>query len=278
VRRDIDCWRNSKAHWKRDVGEELTSLDAVLEKIRHRTPARVFVGRTGAGYLTRTQLELREGQAAAADAVRAEFDLDRALGSKLIKEFGIFEVQTAATSKEEYIRNPALGRRFGESARQQILRLCPSEPDLQIIIGDGLSIAALGAQVPALLPRIMGLAQSKGWTLGQPFAIRYCRVGILNEVGELLRPKVAVLLIGERPGLATDKSLSAYLAFRPRAGHTDSDRNVISNIHKRGVDHEQAALRIVNLAARLMASGRSGSEIKEDPPQELPSRGDPHLR
>ena len=260
------------------MGEELTSLDAVLEKIRHRTPARVFVGRTGAGYLTRTQLELRQGQAAAADAVRAEFDLDSELGSKLIKEFGIFEVQTAATSKEEYIRNPALGRRFGESARQQILHRCPSEADLQIIIGDGLSIAAVGAQVPALLPRVMSLAQAKGWRLGQPFAIRYCRVGILNEVGELVRPKVAVLLIGERPGLATDESLSAYLACRPRAGHTDSDRNVISNIHKRGVDHDQAALRIVNLAARLMASGRGGSEIKEDPPQELPSRGDPHLR
>ncbi len=278
MRRDIDCWRNSKAHWKRDVGEELTSLDAVLEKIRHRTPARVFVGRTGAGYLTRTQLELREGQAAAADAVRAEFDLENHLGSKLVKKFGIFEVQTAATSKEEYIRNPALGRRFSESARQQILHRCAAEADLQIIIGDGLSIAAIGAQVPALLPRIMSLAQSKGWTSGQPFAIRYCRVGILNEVGELLQPKVAVLLIGERPGLATDESLSAYLAFRPRAGHTDSDRNVISNIHKRGVDHDEAALRIVNLAARLMASGRGGSEIKEDPPQELPSRGDPHLR
>ena len=259
------------------MGEELTRLDAVLEKTRHRTPARVFVGRSGAGYLTRTQLELRQGQAAAADAVRAEFDIEKHLGSKLIRDFGVFEVQTAATSKDEYIRNPSLGRRFCEIAREEILHRCARGTDLQIIIGDGLSIAALAAQIPGLLPGVMSLAQSKGWKLGQPFAIRYCRVGILNEVGELLRPKVAVLLIGERPGLATDESLSAYFAFRPRAGQTDSDRNVISNIHKRGVDHVQAAVRVVNLAAQLMASGRSGSEIKEDLPPELQSRADPRL-
>lgn len=260
------------------MAEELTRLDAVLEKISHRTPARVFVGRSGAGYLTRTQLELRQGQAAAADAVRAELDLAIHLGSKLVQDFGIFEVQTGATSKDEYIRNPSLGRRLSPSAREEIVRRCPPETDLQIVIGDGLSIAAVAAQIPGLLPRVMNLANAKGWALGQPFAVRYCRVGILNEVGELLRPKVVVLLIGERPGLATDESLSAYFAFRPCARQTDSDRNVISNIHKRGVDHEQAALRIVNLAARLMASGRSGSEIKEDLPLELQSRMDPRLR
>lgn len=257
--------------------EQLTKLDTVLEKIRHRTPARVFVGRSGAGYLTRTQLELRHGQAAAADAVRAELDMEKHLGSKLIQEFGIFEVQTAATSKDEYIRNPSLGRRFCETARQEIGRRCPPGTDFQVIIGDGLSIAALAAQIPSLLPRVMSVAQSRGWSLGQPFAIRYCRVGILNHVGNLLRPKVAVLLIGERPGLATDESLSAYFAFRPHPGHTDRDRNVISNIHKRGLDHEQAALRMVNLAAKLMASNRSGSEIKEDLPPELQSRADPRL-
>lgn len=254
------------------MSEELAKLDAVLEKIRHRTPARVFVGRSGAGYLTRTQLELREGQAAAADSVRAELDLEKHLGTQLVQEFGIFEVQTAASSKNEYVRNPALGRRFGESAREEILRRCPARADLQIVIGDGLSIAAVGAQVPALLPRVMSLARAKGWSLGQPFAVRYCRVGILNDIGELLGPKVVILLIGERPGLATDESLSAYFAFRSHNGQTDSDRNVISNIHKRGVNHDEAAVRIVNLAAKQMVSGRSGMEIKEDLPPELPAR------
>ena len=253
--------------WQTKVAEELSQLDAVLARIRHRTPARVFVGRTGAAYLTTTQLQLRKGQAAAADAVHAELDLDNHLGRKLVGDFGLFEVHTAATSKDQYLRNPSLGRRFHESARAEIIRRCPVETDLQIVIGDGLSIAAVAAQVPALLPKLIALAKSKGWALGQTFVVRYCRVGILNDIGDLLRPRVAVLLIGERPGLATDESLSAYLAFRPRAGQSDGDRNVISNIHRRGLEAEPAASRIVKLAAKLMANSRSGSEIKEDLPE-----------
>src|SRR5438046_481461 len=83
-------------------------------------------------------------------------------------------------------------------------------------------------------------ANARGWTVGQSFVIRHCRVGILNEIGELLRPRVAILLIGERPGLATAVSLSAYLAYCPLAAHTDADRNLISNIHDRGVKADAA--------------------------------------
>jgi ethanolamine ammonia-lyase small subunit len=106
----------------------------------------------------------------------------------------------------------------------------------------------------------------RGWKVGQVFAIRRCRVGILNEIGELLRPQVAVLLIGERPGLATAESLSAYMAFRPRPQQTDADRNLISNIHARGVGPEAAATRILNLAARIIKAGLSGVQLREKLP------------
>ena len=89
--------------------------------------------------------------------------------------------------------------------------------------------------MPALLPLLRQGAGERGWSFGRPFVVRYCRVGVLNDVGELLDPAVVVLLIGERPGLATAESLSAYLAYRPRPGHTDAQRNLISNIHARGV-------------------------------------------
>ena len=88
--------------------------------------------------------------------------------------------------------------------------------------------------------------------------IHHCRVGILNEIGELLDPRVAVLLIGERPGLATAESLSAYMAYRPQATHTDADRNLISNIHARGLSPHHAASRILNLAAKMMQAKLSG--------------------
>jgi ethanolamine ammonia-lyase small subunit len=94
-------------------------------------------------------------------------------------------------------------------------------------------------------------------------------VGILNEIGELLNPRVAVLLIGERPGLATAESLSAYMAYRPRAEHSDANRNLVSNIHARGLSPKDAAARILNLAAQMMKMGTSGYMLRG----ELPALG-----
>ena len=235
----------------------------LIERIRARTPARVMVDRAGAAYRTTTQLELRRAHAEARDAVRSELDLKRDLGAGLVRDQKLFEVSTQARSKDEYLLRPDLGRRLNEDAARTITARCPQDADLQIVIGDGLSVTALAAQVPALLPLLLQQARDRGWTIGQTFAVRYCRVGIMNHVGELLRPTVVVLLIGERPGLATTESLSAYLAFQPRFGHTDVQRNLISNIHARGVLPEVAAPRIINLAAQMMREKRSGVELKE---------------
>ena len=109
-------------------------------------------------------------------------------------------------------------------------------------------------------------ARARGWTVGNPFVIRHCRVGILNEIGELLAPKVVVLLIGERPGLATAESLSAYMAYRPGKSHTDANRNLISNIHSRGLKPQPAADRILNFAAQMMALRISGFSLREQFP------------
>src|SRR5262249_3431010 len=146
---------------------------------------------------------------------------------------------------------PSLGRSFGEASRSELLQRCARRPDLQVAIGDGLSVTAVLTQVPHVLPAVFERTKANGWKFGQVFVIRHCRVGILNEIGELLAPAVAVLLIGERPGLATAESLSAYMAYRPQKGHTDADRNLVSNIHARGVSPEAAAVRIINLAALM---------------------------
>ena len=239
----------------------------LIEKIRARTPARVLADRTGAAYRTATQLELRQDHAAARDAVRAEFELQRDLGAEFVERWKLFTVSTMAASKDEYLRRPDLGRRLDENARAQLLAQCALNADLQIVIGDGLSVTAVSTQVPPLLPLLAEKARLRGWTLGQPFAVQYCRVGVMNDVGELLQPKVVVLLIGERPGLATAESLSAYMAYQPRAGHNDSNRNLISNIHARGVSTEAAASRIIDLAEQMMQRQTSGVEIKEELPK-----------
>jgi ethanolamine ammonia-lyase small subunit len=239
-----------------------------LRKIRERTPARIFMGRAGAAYRTSTQLDLREAHAAARDAVRAELDLGIVFGAAFIKQWGLFEVCTEARSKEEYFLQPDLGRRLNETSRQELARRCTRENDIQIAIGDGLSVTAIAAQVPSLLPLLEEGARARAWTVGNPFVIRHCRVGILNEIGELLAPKVAVLLIGERPGLATAESLSAYMAYQPSKTHTDANRNLISNIHSRGLNPQAAANRILNFSAQMIAQRISGFSLREQLPED----------
>ncbi len=234
----------------------------LIEKIRARTPARVLVERAGAAYRSGTQLQLRQAHAAARDAVRTEFSLERNLGSEFVGQWGLFEISTCANSKDEYLLRPDLGRRLNDGARRRLAGL-PAQTDLQIVIGDGLSVTAVAAQVPQLLPLICEQAHRRGWRLGQPFVVRHCRVGVMNDIGELLDPKVIVLLIGERPGLATAESLSAYMAYKPRPGDNDANRNLISNIHARGVSCEAAAIRIVKLAEQMMRRELSGVKLKE---------------
>ena len=242
-----------------------TDLSEIVKKVRAQTPARLLAGRSGAAYRTNTQLELREAHAAARDAVRAELNLLTNLGDDFVDKWNLFEVSSQAATKDEYLLRPDLGRHLNDASRAEITERCTAGRDLQIVIGDGLSVTAVALQVPRLLPLLCEGAKMRGWSVGEIFVIRHCRVGILNDIGEMLGPKVAVLLIGERPGLATAESLSAYMAYQPKASDTDANRNLISNIHARGVSTEQAVQRILNLAAAMMKTQNSGCELREAP-------------
>ena len=242
----------------------LEDIAALIERVRKLTPARVLAGRVGTSYRTRTQLDLREDHAAAVDAVHAELDLEGDLGAEFVKRWNLVLVQTLANSKNEYLLRPDLGRRLADHSIATILSRCRTGVDLQVVIGDGLSPRAVASQVPALLPLLAEGASRIGLSFGQPFVIRYCRVGVMNDIGVRLKPTVVVLLVGERPGLSTSESLSAYLGFRPEAGQTDAHRNLISNIHAQGTSIADAADRILRLSIQMIARGESGVTIKED--------------
>ena len=243
-----------------------SDLPDIVRKVRERTPARLLVGRAGAALRTNTQIELREAHAAARDAVRAELPaIDELFGKAFVTRWKLFAVRTKAATKDEYLLRPDLGREFDDRSRAELQSRCPVDSDLQIVIGDGLSVPAVAAQVPCLLPLLDEGAAQRKWNMGQPFVIHHCRVGILNEIGTLLAPRVAVLLIGERPGLATSESLSAYLAYRPNRSHSDANRNVVSNIHARGLSAAQAASRILRLADLMTRTANSGCLLKEIP-------------
>jgi ethanolamine ammonia-lyase small subunit len=129
------------------------------------------------------------------------------------KRFSVEQIVAMLKQAEvKYLLRPDLGRHLNEASRAEVKKRCTTGHHLQVVIGDGLSVTAVTTQIPRLLPLLCKGATTRGWSIGPIFVIRYCRVGILNEIGELLTPTVAVLLIGERPGLATAESLSAYMA------------------------------------------------------------------
>jgi ethanolamine ammonia-lyase small subunit len=242
------------------------SGDTWLARLRELTPARIFQSRSGLSYRTATQLDLRTDHAAARDAVHAELVLNRDFPTEFVSSLSVLEIETQAASREQFLRRPDLGRKLSSRSRQLIEASCPRNIDVQVVIGDGLSAKAVSRQCPELLPRLLATAGDCGWSLGRILLIHRCRVGVINDIGDLLAPKVVVLLIGERPGLATAESLSAYLAYRPSAGDTDARRNLISNIHERGVSIESAVVRLVALIAEMMRQERSGYELKESLP------------
>ena len=153
-------------------------LPEIVRKIRAHTPARILAGRAGAAYRTGTQLELREAHAAARDAVRAELDLTRGVRRGVSRaRWNLLELTTQARSKDEYLLRPDLGRHFDDASREKLRPSCPHGADFQIVIGDGLSVPAVAAQVPALLPLLAAGAVKRGWSLGRPIVIHHCRVG-----------------------------------------------------------------------------------------------------
>ena len=243
------------------VGGEWPEL---IQRIRARTPARVFVGRAGAAYRSATQLDLREAHAAARDAVRDELDLNAALGVDFVRRWELREFRTRARNKDEYLLRPDLGRQFDDESRERLSRGYARDCDIQIAIGDGLSVAAVAEQVPQLLPLLFDRAKARGWTVGQAFVIRHCRVGILNEIGEMLKPRGGCAIDRRAPGPChRDQSVGVH-GVSSDEGQTDADRNLISNIHARGVGTEEAAERILELAAQMMHAKASGCRLREE--------------
>jgi ethanolamine ammonia-lyase small subunit len=132
------------------------------------------------------------------------------------------------------------------------------------VVGDGLSAAAVEANAREMFPVLLQGAQAAGLSVGTPFFIKYCRVGVLNDIGELLSPDVVILLVGERPGLGRAESLSAYMAYRPKPGDTDADRDVVCNIFSHGGTNPlEGAAFALQTAQRMMKHQASGVRLKQ---------------
>jgi len=226
-----------------------------LLRMKRKTTARIGVGKAGARLNTQTMLTLRADHAQARDAVFVDVD------SKVIKDLGLFTVQTCCEDKNTYVTRPDLGRKLSEQAVQTLREKCVMNPDVQIYAADGLSSTAIQVNLPKILPVLMDSLQAKGLKVGTPFFLRFGRVGSQEHVAETLGAKVVCVLIGERPGLATSESMSAYIAYNAYVGMPESKRTVVSNIHKDGTAAVEAGAYVADVIEKILEQKASGVEL-----------------
>ena len=229
-----------------------------LRALMASTTARIGVGRAGPRYRTNSLLLFQGDHAITQDALMR--DVDQAL----LEEMGLFSAQTKITGgKQEYLLRPDLGRQLNDEGRRLIAERCEKGTNVQVAVGDGLSAAAIEANLRQIFPVIRQGCQGAGLSFGTPFFVKYCRVGVMNDIGDILQPDVVILLIGERPGLGRADSMSAYMAYKPKAGDTDAERDVVCNIFENGgVNPLEAGAYVVRLAQRMRQVEASGVRLK----------------
>lgn len=221
-------------------------------KMKAKTPARLGSGKAGARYKTITMLRFRADHAAAQDAVFSQMPEDYA------EKHGLIALQTKCGSKDEYLTRPDLGRRFDEENQQKLRAAIPGSPRVQLVIGDGLSSAAILANAMDCLEAIREGLKLRGIDPGTPVFVRYCRVGAGDAIGDVLGCELVCMLVGERPGLVTDKSMSAYITYNPHIGSLESSRTVVSNIHAQGTPAVEAGAHIAELLETILRRKVSG--------------------
>lgn len=226
-----------------------------LKRLKASTPARIGIGRAGPRYRTIPYLRFRADHAAAEDAVMGE------VSPELIARMGWLPLQSTATSKEDFLAFPDKGRRLSPESAELLRAKAIHRPQVQIVIADGLSSAAIEANAADFLAALVQGLKNFGLSVGTPVFVKYGRVAIMNDIGQILEPDVVVELIGERPGLVTAKSMSCYMCWRPRHGTVESDRSVISNIHDGGTPAAEAGASAAAFAKRIYDNQASGTKL-----------------
>jgi ethanolamine ammonia-lyase small subunit len=242
---------------RKRIGVENPASATGLANLAGSTSARLAVGRAGPRPRTRTMLLFGADHAVTQDAIFGD------VPTELLEQFGLFTVQTKVTNQDEYLLRPDLGRQLDDEARKLVNERCTKKPQVQIVVGDGLSAAAVTNNLPQIYPVIEQGLQGAGLSMGTPFFVRYCRVGVMNDVNDIIQADVVLLLIGERPGLGVADALSVYSGWRPGAGKSDAHRDVICMITANGGTNPlEAGAFVVEHVKTVMQAQASGVELR----------------
>ena len=230
---------------------------AALEAMRKATPARILMGRCGARQRTHSLLHFQADHAAAVDAVFMD------VSDVCLSENGLFAVQTEVKDKDEFLMKPELGKKLSADSKKKILERCAKGAQVQIIVVDGLSSTAIEANISDTVPALIQGLKAEGLSVGTPFFVKYGRVGVMDDVGALLGCEVVVELVGERPGLITAESMSAYMVYRPGEKTVEADRSIVSNIHKGGTPPAEAGAHMATVVKQMITKRASGVALSE---------------
>lgn len=237
----------------------------VAKRLRAMTPARVGLGRSGVSQLTRDVLSFQMSHAQARDAVHSRLD-----AAALVETVGavmpgaVLRLHSAAVDRAEYLQRPDLGRTLDENSRALLTQHADGEVDIALVVADGLSALAVERHAVALLELL--LPRLTDWRLAPLCVVEQGRVAIGDEIGAMLKARLSMVLIGERPGLSSPDSLSAYITYAPRVGRTDAERVCLSNIRAEGLSYDEAAEqleRMVSEALRRRLTGVAPRELTE---------------
>jgi ethanolamine ammonia-lyase small subunit len=249
--------RNIVFNKEKVVGVDNPVDEEIIEKVQKITPARIGIGRTGTRMKTRDYLDFRIDHAAAQDAVF------RGVSEEFIKELQLPVLQSKSSSMDEYLMNLNSGRKLDEASQKWAEEHLPKNKQVQIIVSDGLSSSGIETNISDLLPALIQGLKVKNISIGDPVFIKRSRVWIQDEIAKIVNCDVVISLIGERPGLATSKSISAYLIYRPNQDTVEADRTVISNIHEGGIPPVEAGAFLADLLADVLKAKASGVKFAQ---------------
>lgn len=224
--------------------------------LKQYAPCRLGIDKAGARCKTDPVLQFRAAHSAAQDAVFSDVDQD------FIDKMGLITIESQCDSKDTYLTRPDLGRKLSEEGAKEVKEKCRNNPKVQIYVSDGLSSAAVAANVGDVLPAIEQGLKSYGIETGTPFFVKYGRVGAMDQISEITGADVTCVLIGERPGLITAESMSAYIAYKATVGMPEARRTVVSNIHKSGTIPAEAGAHIAEIIKKILDNKASGTDLK----------------
>ena len=228
---------------------------AAFLAMKERTPARIGVGHAGARYRTETMLRFQADHAAAQDAVFSD------VPDEFLQQMGWTAFQTTCENREEFLTRPDKGRVFSTDTLQKIKAAVPAGTQVVLYVADGLSSSAVQANAANILPVILEGLRGAGLKVNDPFFVRFGRVATQDQIGEATGADVVCVLLGERPGLVTAESMSAYIAYRPTVGMAESRRTVLANIHRGGTPAVEAGAHIVDLIQLMLEKKASGTDL-----------------